>query len=482
MRRWWIWLAGAGALSALLAALLPDLLGAALTKALRAGGFADGRVEITGLGLNETHARVQAGGMDARVVVTHPPSRLLQGWAERITVSGVTVRELPKTGGESSAGGGLPMLPADELLIRDSHLVLAAPGGPLDIGIEADVKPNGSLLAFTATATALGGVTLTAQGRHDPATGAGGAEFRLRPVSLNDGRPDPKPLLPRDLGAVTAVSGTIAARGQVTWTAAGLTASPAEILMEEVGGALDAVSLSGINGVLRFASLSPPVLPDGQELAVRRLDVGLPLTGGTVVLGLNRRGVLRVQRAEWLWAGGVVRARPFEIPVGEARGSVALEAEGLDLGTVLALADLDGLEATGRLSGTLPVRFGDGTVRLDGGVLEAEEPGVLRYDPERPPAALQGDPGSPTGMLMGALTDFRYDSLRATLDGEAGADLHVGLAVRGANPSFYDGHPVALNLKLSGALDQILRRGLDAYRIPDAVRDRILEFQKKGPS
>ncbi len=67
------------------------------------------------------------------------------------------------------------------------------------------------------------------------------------------------------------------------------------------------------------------------------------------------------------------------------------------------------------------------------------------------------------------------------MEGQAGGELAVGIAIRGSNPAFYDGYPVALNLKVSGALDRILRQSLDTYRIPETVRDRMTEFQRKNP-
>ncbi len=659
VRRGWLGLVAGGVALAALAAALPDLLGAALTQALRHGGLKDAAVDIIALGVSESRATLRADGIEAHVAVRHPPGRLLHGRVERITVSGATVRlPLSGLGGNGLGGeGGLPALPVDELVVEDSRLALETPDGPLAVETAAVLRPAGGTLdlrsrgaslhlagqfaedgtlilevtgdsldlalaaalagseapiaglagltgtlhgrftgdgvvlmpdgcltltakglamrgeavalpkglclrgagetlvltggavelqaltvagtlglpahrltvddlvlavsydgglvveltkgrlrstdappmfaplaltgraegafdrplAFTATAAGPTGVTLEAKGTHEPATGAGQAELRLRPITFREGGSNPAMLAPRHAGGVTAAAGKLAGRGELAWNDAGLT-SKGELLLTDVAGTLGPVSVAGLNGALRLSSLMPPVLPSGQSLAVKLLDVGLPLTDGVVTFGLSRRGILDVDRAEWRWAGGVVRAKPFEMALDAPNGVVELAAEGLELGTVLAMASIDGLDAAGRLNGTLPVRVGDGAVRLEGGVLETEAPGRLSYDPEQPPAALKGDPGSPTGLLLGALTDFHYESLRATVDGEAGGEMRVGLRVLGANPEFYGGHPVALNLNLSGALDRILRQGLDAYRIPDAVRERMLDFERKGPS
>ena len=78
---------------------------------------------------------------------------------------------------------------------------------------------------------------------------------------------------------------------------------------------------------------------------------------------------------------------------------------------------------------------------------------------------------------MKALTDFRYDGLVLPSMVRAGGEMTLSFAIRGSNPSFYDGYPVALNLNVGGALDTILRRGLATYRIPSTVRERMMEFQ-----
>nr|WP_247887105.1 YdbH domain-containing protein [Azospirillum sp. SYSU D00513] len=299
-------------------------------------------------------------------------------------------------------------------------------------------------------------------------------------MTLKPDGPGPAQLLPGYGAQVSKVSGRLAAKARLDWNAKGLR-SGGELLLEEVAGTAGPVSLAGVNGAIRLSSLSPPVIPAGQVLAVKLLDVGVPLTDGTVTFGYGRDGRLNVEGAEWRWAGGLLRASPFVIAPAEPRGIIELHAERIDLGRMLELVAVDGLAATGRLSGRLPVSIVPERVSLDGGLLEAVEPGTLRYDPAEPPGFLQGDEGSPTALLMGALTDFRYSELRATLDGEAGGELRIGFGILGSNPAFYDGYPVKLNLNVSGALDRILRQSLDAYRIPDTVRDRMSEFGRKDP-
>ncbi|HEY0836315.1 MAG TPA: YdbH domain-containing protein [Azospirillum sp.] len=352
------------------------------------------------------------------------------------------------------------------------------PFAPLALTAAAERDGDGPL-GFTATARGPAGVVIEATGTHDLAAGTGNAEVRLTPVTFRPGGAGPAQIFPRHGARVSGTSGRVAGKGRFDW--GGGLRSSGELLLENLSATVSPIAVTGLSGLVRLSSLVPPVVPAGQVLAVKRLDVGLPLTDGVLHVGLKRSGRLDVDRAEWRWAGGLVRAKPFEMPLDAPKGTVELEAEGLDLGAVLAIAAVDGLHGEGTLNGTLPLRIAGDVVRLVDGVLEAAGPGTLRYDPQAPPAFLEGDPGSPTGLLRGALTDFRYDTLKLTVNGTAGADMALRLAIHGANPTFYDGYPVALNLNVSGALDRILRQSLDTYRIPDAVRDRMMEFEKSAP-
>ncbi|TWA74332.1 dicarboxylate transport [Azospirillum brasilense] len=447
-----------------------DLAGTAATQALRRAGFPDATVAVTELSLEQTRAVVRLdrpGAVGGTLTLRHPLDVLREGRIESLDLSGARLRlDVAKDGtlriagypltGSAAAGGDRGAadgenvaIPVDTIRLGDAAVTLATPRGTADGTLRLTMTRDGALHRGQATLTA------AAKGL---------------------------PVLTHWTGADTIAEtlGTLTAKARLTWDGAALKAQ-GDLLLADLAGRFGPVSASGINGVLSLPSLFPPVVAPGQTLAVKLLDVGLPLTDGILRFGYGTKGRLSVERAEWRWAGGVLRADPFAIDPTAPRGTVTLRAERVHLGPMLAMVAVDGLEASGTVSGRLPVRIGADSVHLDGGLLEADAPGTLRYDPENPPGFLKGEEGSPTALLMGALTDFRYDTLTATVDGQAGGELAVGIAIRGSNPAFYDGYPVALNLKVSGALDRILRQSLDTYRIPETVRDRMTEFQRKNP-
>jgi Dicarboxylate transport len=391
---------------------------------------------------------------------------------------GVTLRGIRGRASFGLAGEG-EMTAALEV----PSLVLGASGGngtpvplaPLSLRADAQARPGSPVTLSGRIGGALSG---RFSGRHDPATGKGILRVAADPMTLGgEGRPvaEVSPLLGR---MVPDLHGTVGMKASLGW---GPGAGPgrAEVLIGDAGLSAGGVALEGVNAVVEASSLFPLVLPPGQEVAVGAIDAGVPLTSGLVRFGMARPWHLDIQSASWDWAGGVLRAGPFPLDLEAVAGAPVLEAENVDLGRLLALLPVEGLSGAGTLAGVLPLDIEDGRVSVTAGRLAATGPGRLSYDPAEPPSFLSGGEQG-TDLLLRAVTDFRYTSLDMTLDGTAGGELAVKLAISGSNPDFYDGYPVALTLNVSGALDTVLRRSLDAYRIPDAVRERMREFESSG--
>jgi hypothetical protein len=126
------------------------------------------------------------------------------------------------------------------------------------------------------------------------------------------------------------------------------------------------------------------------------------------------------------------------------------------------------------LSGSLPVNWMPGVGwTVTGAKLASDGPGKLRYLAGERDAALR-ESGEQVGLMLDALTDFRFKTLDMTLDGAPGDGYRIGLALEGANPNLYDGSPVQFNLDLSGQLDDMIKTGYRTYTLPTRVRDAVL--------
>jgi hypothetical protein len=153
-------------------------------------------------------------------------------------------------------------------------------------------------------------------------------------------------------------------------------------------------------------------------------------------------------------------------------------ASGLELGALLALVSLEGIDGSGLVDGELPfVREGDAT-RIEDAVLRARpEGGKIQYRPTDAIAQYAASRPNDFGLAVTALSDFHYEKLEARVDGDLGGELHVELHLRGANPALQDGHPVELNLSLDAEVSDVVRSGRAAYGVPKGLEERLRKLQ-----
>jgi hypothetical protein len=341
--------------------------------------------------------------------------------------------------------------------------------------LEGSAEPRGDRLAFDALiARKAGGVEARVVGEHDLASGEGQAQLEVPPVDLAPGQLQPAGLSPLLAGVAAEVSGRVAMEGALRWeTGAGIDAD-VDLLVENLAFSSGPARFEEVNGVIKLDRLVPLSTPPGQQLAVGLIDIGLPLTNGLLTFDLEPQH-LTVEQLRWQFAEGRIRAAPFTIGSADMRFSTTLTAERLKLDEIFALTQLDGLSGEGTMHGTLPITVAGAEAIIEGGELVSDRPGWVRYQPDQAPVAFQAG-GENVNLLLQALENFRYETLRLTVDGRTDAEMDVGLHIAGANPDLYDGYPIEFNLNLEGALANVLRSGLAGYQIPERIRERMQGF------
>ena len=307
-----------------------------------------------------------------------------------------------------------------------------------------------------------------------------GPEVRLEApsITLGDGQVALARLLPGLAAAGVAANGEVGLRLQLRFGRR--PQERAELLLRDLSLRLPGAEIQRLNGVIVLSGLRPPRMGEPQELAAALIDVGIPLTSGFVRFRLAPDGVLAIDRLRFEIAGGRVTGGPAEIAPPYRAGTLRLLADGLDLGELVAALTVPHLTASGRLDGELPLALdAAGAITVAGGQLRAREPGTIRWRPTEPPAALAAAGGGGEILLL-ALADFQYDHLEMRLDGQTDGEMQAQLAIHGRNPALYDGYPVAFNLNLEGRLAAIVRRGVQAWQLPDAIGARMRDFQRSG--
>lgn len=388
----------------------------------------------------------------------------VSGAAVRVPDPGLGFEDIALTA--SALGAATPAI---NLRLDSAQVVsMQAPAwfAPLTLSGDAAMGENG-LLEFQGALLGPEGVAAMMEGSHDPRSAEGRMTLRLDPIAFVPGERQPVDLAPAlaemPIGEVT---GSIAGRARMAW-GGGVTSS-AELDLDQVTLAVSGVTIRSIDGRLSADSLFPVNLPDGQLLALGGADLGVSLEEGAVAFGISGGDHLSVQGMGFGLAGGSLAVEPFRTRFDDDERAFEVVIRGIDLALLSEQFPVPGLSLTGRFDGRVPVRLIGDTISLENGVLQSTEGGAIRYVPALPIGA-GGEGGF--ALLLDAVRNFQYQALGATVNGKTGEDLEVAVRLEGSNPDLYDGFPVALNINLSGVMDEILRSGLSSLALGDEAGD-----------
>lgn len=319
------------------------------------------------------------------------------------------------------------------------------------------------------------------KGQHNIKTKKGNLEAIIMPMELYKGVTPLKALFPITGSYIQNAYGTIGFTGQLGWSKAqqwSITSS-GSLLLKEFESMVKGNTLSNINTVLNFESLIPPVFTT-QTISIGLIQAGLPFTDGLFLLSLDRAGKLTVNEAECVLAKGTVRPSPFSFYLRVLNADTVLTAKGIDLGELFQLTSTEGLIASGKVNGTIPLHLQNGVVSIEEGVFESEGTGKIGYNPKDPPEFLKRDTDKFVFDLQDLLKNFTFDSLKMVLNGEVGKIQKVNISLNGKNPGMYGNRPVAFNINLEGPLQNVVNTDLGASHIPDNIKEKIEEFEKKN--
>ncbi|MEQ9331115.1 YdbH domain-containing protein [Thalassobaculum sp.] len=336
---------------------------------------------------------------------------------------------------------------------------------------------NPDRLAFRVTLRGGDGAfVLDADGHHAPSTGRGEAALTLFPIRFVPGGLQPADLSPAAAAMFRSASGEISLAGRVRWPGEAVPPDdPLTLTLKDLGFTGSVGTVTGLGGSVALTQVDPPATPPGQELTATAVDIGIPIVAPRVRFRLEPERILRLESVEARFADGRVSAEDVAVPLDGGRAvPVVLTVEKVDAARLAEVIDLEGLSATGTLSGWLPLLWDprSGLAVRQARLTAGTGGGQLRYRPKDGAPGLQ-DSGEQVSLLLEAIRNFEYESFEVEADGRPGEPFDVKLRLRGANPDLYDGYPIALNVTLEGALDQLfgnLRRSLG---LTDVIRRRL---------
>jgi hypothetical protein len=317
---------------------------------------------------------------------------------------------------------------------------------PVDLLARAAIDA-GALTFDGTTTSAAGRIVATFDGNAQMREATGEVQFALERIAFVPGGLQPNELVPALGDSLTAVRGTVAASGTARWSG-GEPALSGRLSLRNLSFAVGDVGVENLTGTIMFNRLWPPQTPRGQVLTVGRIDPGMEVTDGTLRFQFDDRSRLRVEHAAISFSGGRLSVEPVTLDPQADHHDLVFRAEGLDLQEALDAANVEAARASGSVSGRIPVSLSRRGIAVNGATLAADTQGVLRYQPEVPPGALQQEDGA-VKLLRDALKNFRYDRFTITLDGGSSQEWHSTVHLAGNNPDVLEGHPFVLNVNLT---------------------------------
>lgn len=314
-------------------------------------------------------------------------------------------------------------------------------------------------------------VDLSVTGKADLGKMSGTADVKLAALDFAVDGLQPYNLFPPLRDYLDDVSGRVELAGPVRFSNGDLT-SGLKFGLTDFSGKVGPMQLTRVNSVIEIDKPWPFSTKPNQVVAVELADIGLPLTNALFRFKISDGKRLDLQESALEMAGGKVSLDPATLLLDAPAHNLKLTVDGISVGELFDTLGIAGLSGEGSISGEVPVTIFPGGIAIPDAKLAATAPGVLRYDRNQAPLALQSA-GESVAMALEALADFHYEKLMLDLTRNLTGDVSLGLHISGRNPSFYDGYPVEFNLTVEGRLDQALKEGLAGYKVPDMIQQQL---------
>ena len=191
----------------------------------------------------------------------------------------------------------------------------------------------------------------------------------------------------------------------------------------------------------------------------------------SLALGQNNTEAngLRFKRAGMPWNKGRISVDDVWLPFESASAvKMYIQVEQVNLADLMSTLTGDRIQANGLVSGHVPLSISpDGNISVDGGNLGAEGPGTIIMPPETIPAN-----NEQVNLVKDIMEDLHYEVLNISAEPDQDGVLAIKLTVEGKNPKVLDGHPVKLNINLTGNLVEFLEQNLMLLTKPETLLKR----------
>jgi len=250
---------------------------------------------------------------------------------------------------------------------------------------------------------------------------------------------------------------------------------PISLTATDLSGFYEDVGIINLNTHLQGSLIDGLYFKSTQNhsFSIERIDVGLPVEQIAFDYALDTENTLfSVDDFEATLFSGKVRANTLRYDWSAPRNQLELRIERLDLSRMLDLAAYDSVQATGFISGTLPLALTGSSPSIGRGELHVEAPGgAIHY------SAL-GGAGSNAAIdfVNQALSNYQYDVMDTSVNYQPSGELDLGVRLQGLNPDMNNGQRINLNLNINDNIPALLQSLQSGRSIADAL-ERAIQAQ-----
>jgi hypothetical protein len=341
--------------------------------------------------------------------------------------------------------------------------------------LSGEFQLRNSLLSGAAAFGLAGEQLLVSEYSHDFSSGLGSATTSIDELTLTESKPISHYIL-QGFVAADVVSGTVSANASLSWQFSAdqplAISGPLNLKVEDASGYLQETLLVGINTNLRaqlmgnFRVLSDPA----QTIEARSVDVGMPFTDLSWQYQFDTaEGTFEILNANANLLGGEVSIADFVYDQNIPIQQMTVVLAGIDLETVISLADYPELFVDGFVSGYIPLTLEDGKLQVNEGLVAALNPGgTIRYDS---PTTSVSD-NSSVQLVNDALSNYLYETMDTRIFYDSNGDLRLEVQLAGLNPGMNGGQAINLNVNITDNIPALLR----SLRAGRAISERLEEY------
>ncbi len=250
---------------------------------------------------------------------------------------------------------------------------------------------------------------------------------------------------------------------------------PLDISLTNISGKVQDYNFDELRGNIALKQIFPTLEGYSSNMRIKSIEKDkIALTDTNFKLALNgKTATPQITLSDvdtHLWDGNLSTKKVNLSSNGQITSPVKLQFSNFELGKLLDLLKIKGLQAKGIFSGYITLAQSEKGLVISEGQLNNEENGYIKYAPETYPRALQGDDPR-MNTVRGALTNFTFDELKTNISGPLDGDLTVVLNAKGKNKALFEDRPVHLNLSIEGALSPLLKSFLKPLSLKPTLND-----------